>query len=113
MAIKKACGSIFSVLFGLSMIGISVWLGVASLVPENPFNKRNIATGVCLIVFATLIGIVAAFFGFGFGFILGCCLECTPYCLENCYDSIINFSRNIRNKNVPKIVTGIPVIDSV
>lgn len=105
MAIKKACGSIFSVLFGLSMIGISVWLGIASLVPQNPFNKRDIATGVCLIVFATLMGIVAALFGFGFGFILGGCLECTSYC----YDSMVN----IRNKNVPKIVTGIPVVNNV
>jgi hypothetical protein len=85
------------------------------LVPQNPFSRRDIATGVCLIVFSAGVGVISGIVGFGIGFIFGGCLECTPYCLETCYYNICDFIESRRNKkNVNKVVTGIPVpIESV
>lgn len=36
-----------------------LWLGISMLVPRTPFYERDIPTGVCLIVFALIIGIIA------------------------------------------------------
>lgn len=34
-----------------------LWLGISMLVPQHPFHERDIATGVCLVVFSCFIGV--------------------------------------------------------
>lgn len=47
------------VVVGIATLGTCVWLGVSMLVPESPFDTRNIAGGVCLIVFSVFSAIAA------------------------------------------------------
>ena len=53
------------VLSGLAVMGVMIWLGVAALVPEDPFETRKISTGVLLIVFDVFAGFVG-------GIVIGC-----------------------------------------
>jgi hypothetical protein len=44
-----------------AMGGISIWLGVCMIVPQKPFTERNIAGGVCMILFSVFMSIAAGF----------------------------------------------------
>lgn len=56
-------GMISAVLCFLAGFGVSIWIGVAALVPEAPWEQRNIMAGVLIIVFGTLIGVITGFIG--------------------------------------------------
>ena len=92
------------------MIAISVWLGVTSLVPQAPFKNRDIATGVCLIVFSIFIGVVAGIFGFIFGYMCGFCFECMPECLSGFCECCIYNTTKCFKRNENNIAIGTPVI---
>jgi ABC-type dipeptide/oligopeptide/nickel transport system permease component len=64
MAAKVLCVTsiVCGVLAFLATLAICVWLGVVMLVPQNPFSDRNIAGGICLIVFSVLTALVAGLF---------------------------------------------------
>jgi hypothetical protein len=58
----------------LAMEAISIWLGVCMLVPQKPFHNRDIAGGVCMILFSFLMSVIAGvlvWFTTG-----GCCKMC-------------------------------------
>jgi hypothetical protein len=67
----RVCGITLFITVFLGLSVVSVWLGVASLVPQEPFVRRDIPTGVCLIVFALFIGIFGGIIGGGIGLLLG------------------------------------------
>jgi hypothetical protein len=61
-------------MIALGTLAVCIWLGVSMLVPQSPFEVRNIAGGVCLIVFSGASAVVAgliAWFSTG-----GVCLVC-------------------------------------
>lgn len=62
----KITSIVIGVLTGLATFAIFVWLGVTMLVPQAPFNTRNIAGGVLLIVFSILALIVSGLLGWFF-----------------------------------------------
>jgi hypothetical protein len=53
-------------------LAILLWLGISMLVPQEPFHSRNIAGGVCIIIFGTLISVVAGILAWFFTG--GCCV---------------------------------------
>lgn len=67
-SISLLCAYASLVVFFLAGFGISLWLGVAAIVPEAPWHERNIPGGVCLIIFSELIGVVSGLIG---GFLFG------------------------------------------
>lgn len=69
------CGLVTYVVSALGILALTVFLGVALIVPQYPFHKRDIASGVCLIIFATLIGIIGGVIFGAFGFCCGLVCE--------------------------------------
>ena len=57
MGCLKSTGIVSAVVFFLATLAICLWIGVAMLVPQAPFDTRNIAGGVCLLMFVVLIGV--------------------------------------------------------
>lgn len=81
------CGYVSYILSALGIIIVTVWLGVALLVPQYPFHNRDIPTGVCLIVFATLMGVIGGVIFGGLGYCCGlACASAVDCCCgdENC-----------------------------
>ena len=80
-------GYVSYILSALGIIIVTVWLGVALLVPQYPFHHRDIPTGVCLIVFATLIGVIGGVIFGGLGYFCGlACASAVDCCCgdESC-----------------------------
>ena len=48
-------------IFGLGGFAITLWLGVTALIPQLPWDERNITAGTFMIIFSALIGIVCGF----------------------------------------------------
>jgi hypothetical protein len=71
----RMCAIILYIMVAFTGLGISVWLGVANLVPQKPFVQRDIATGICLIVFGAFIGMFVGLIGAAIGFVLGLALD--------------------------------------
>lgn len=61
-----------AVLVALGTLAVMCWIGVSMLVPSHPFEERNIAGGVCMLVFMWLSMLVA---GLGTWFLCGGCCE--------------------------------------
>jgi uncharacterized BrkB/YihY/UPF0761 family membrane protein len=60
----------FKILVGMALLAfcsislaIVIGLAIASIVPQYPFQEKNITLGVCLIVFSGLISIIVGIIG--------------------------------------------------
>lgn len=68
---------------------IMLWLGICLLVPQHPFTKRDIASGVCLIVFSVFIGFAGGIITYVISYV--CCWlvkKCCSCNKEKCIDGI-------------------------
>jgi hypothetical protein len=72
---------LLAIIFGLAGLAISIWLGIALLVPDTPFTHREIAGGIVLIVFCWLSAIISAIIGGLLGWLIGVPFDC---CCDGC-----------------------------
>jgi hypothetical protein len=65
---RQVCAAATACVVAVGTIAVMVWLGVAALLSLTPFEEKNVAGGICLLLFATVSGAVAgtsAWFVFG------------------------------------------------
>ena len=55
-----ACLTIWAFLTGTTGSVLALVYGIYALVPKDPFRERDIATGVCLIVFSSGVGVIVS-----------------------------------------------------
>lgn len=82
----KVIGYVFGTLVFLGSWGITLWIGIAMLVPQQPFKQRDIPTGVCLIVFSWIISAIVGTIAYFTGFVV--CLPCS-YCIDKYTDDMV------------------------
>ena len=81
------CGYVSYTLSAIGLIVVTIWLGVALLVPQYPFHHRDIPTGVCLIVFSWIMGVIGGVIFGGVGYCSGlACVSIVDTCCgdESC-----------------------------
>ncbi len=70
MCVARTCGCFLAVVGGLCAVFgplTMAALGILWVIPTGPFDTRNLAGGICLIVFAGVAGAVAACLSVGAG----------------------------------------------
>lgn len=69
---------------GIAALVLSVLFGIYALVPHMPWKERDIATGVCLLVFAGFTTMGAAVLTF---FVVGALVEGVQRMVECCHNA--------------------------
>jgi hypothetical protein len=78
---SQALAFFFAIIFGLSGLAISIWLGAAMLTPDVPFDTKHIAGGVVMIIFCWITAIFSALIGGMVGWLVGVPLDCCDDCV--------------------------------
>jgi hypothetical protein len=87
-ACLKFCGSaIGCIVFFLSWV-LMLWIGIAMLIPQTPFQHRDTPTGVCLIALSTLLSFIGGYLAGMMGFV--CCMPFDNYIYSMPFDDYID-----------------------
>lgn len=83
---SKLFSTVITIIVFLASWALTIWIGVAMIVPQTPFKTRDIPTGVCLIVFSCVMALIAGIASGAITFV--CCLPCS-WCCDECIDDLV------------------------